>query len=293
MGSAKHMRSNGEQISIHGHDNYQMPGDFKQMGDTNQNQPYKISGGAAKGMAKHYAPAQYENPITKPDDPDKKKLIGQSKEDTTLPSYDEKKVDGKTSGGGGSESTANYDAAVKAEGTKQVDPKLITKEMTANANAKRKAAREKDASINSKATTNNSSSTETKTLGNESPKQIETRGQVEIKNRLDKFKASREDSLNTAASDSTNTSNLLIDKGIATHGAKVLKSQPFLNNVASKANQTAQRTLVNSGNFNAEEIAASFSRPREVKEGDGGQRGNVSQAASGGAMKHNFGMRKR
>ena len=57
MGSAKHMRNNGEEIRIHQHDNYQMPGAYKQMGDMNKNQPMKgydhmqpgkISGGAAQ-----------------------------------------------------------------------------------------------------------------------------------------------------------------------------------------------------------------------------------------------------
>jgi len=51
MGSAKHMRNNGEQINIHGHDNYQMPGDYKQMGDKNQNQSlgaYKLVGDQPK-----------------------------------------------------------------------------------------------------------------------------------------------------------------------------------------------------------------------------------------------------
>ena len=63
MGSTKHIRNNGEHLNIHGHDNYQMPGAYKQMGDQNQNQsigayklvgdqemmqPSKISGGAAK-----------------------------------------------------------------------------------------------------------------------------------------------------------------------------------------------------------------------------------------------------
>ena len=41
MGSAKHMRNNGEEIKIHQHDNYQMPGAYKQMGDMNKNQPMK------------------------------------------------------------------------------------------------------------------------------------------------------------------------------------------------------------------------------------------------------------
>jgi hypothetical protein len=51
MGSAKHIRNNGEQINIHGHDNYQMPGAYKQMGDMNQNQSlgaYKLVGDQAK-----------------------------------------------------------------------------------------------------------------------------------------------------------------------------------------------------------------------------------------------------
>ena len=41
MGSTKHIRNNGEHLNIHGHDNYQMPGAYKQMGDMNQNQPAK------------------------------------------------------------------------------------------------------------------------------------------------------------------------------------------------------------------------------------------------------------
>jgi hypothetical protein len=54
MGSTKHIRNNGEHLNIHGHDNYQMPGAYKQMGDMNQNQPGKISGGAAKYIKEAY-----------------------------------------------------------------------------------------------------------------------------------------------------------------------------------------------------------------------------------------------
>ncbi len=68
MGSTKHIRNNGEHLNIHGHDNYQMPGAYKQMGDKNQNQslgayklagdqmmqPDKISGGAAKYIKESY-----------------------------------------------------------------------------------------------------------------------------------------------------------------------------------------------------------------------------------------------
>lgn len=76
MGSAKHIRNNGEQINIHGHDNYQMPGAYKQMGDMNQNQPArygapeqpgKISGGAARYMKESYG----VDKIGDPTDPEK------------------------------------------------------------------------------------------------------------------------------------------------------------------------------------------------------------------------------
>ena len=39
MGKKLHKRMNGEQIKIHQHDNYQMPGAYKQDGDKNKNQP--------------------------------------------------------------------------------------------------------------------------------------------------------------------------------------------------------------------------------------------------------------
>ena len=50
MGSAKHIRNNGEHLNIHGHDNYQMPGAYKQMGDMNKNQPAKYDDGPMKEL---------------------------------------------------------------------------------------------------------------------------------------------------------------------------------------------------------------------------------------------------
>ena len=77
MGS-KHMRNNGEEIKIHQHDNYQMAGTFKNMGDTNQNQPMKgydhmqpgkISGGAAQYIKDSYSAAKMKRGPLKPTDP--------------------------------------------------------------------------------------------------------------------------------------------------------------------------------------------------------------------------------
>jgi len=50
MGSTKHTRNNGEHLNIHGHDNYQMPGAYKQMGDMNKNQPAKYDDGPMKTL---------------------------------------------------------------------------------------------------------------------------------------------------------------------------------------------------------------------------------------------------
>jgi len=103
MGSTKHIRNNGEHLNIHGHDNYQMPGAYKQMGDKNQNQslgayklvgdqaeldkngnkeidggdfkmmqPGKISGGAAKYIRESYGAGKIGDPPVK--DPSKQKL---------------------------------------------------------------------------------------------------------------------------------------------------------------------------------------------------------------------------
>ncbi len=65
MGSTKHIRNNGEHLNIHGHDNYQMPGAYKQMGDKNQNQPGKISGGAAKYIKEAYGADKIGEPDPK------------------------------------------------------------------------------------------------------------------------------------------------------------------------------------------------------------------------------------
>ena len=86
MGSSTHMRNNGEEIKIHQHDNYQMAGTFKNMGDTNQNQPMKgyghdtqpgkISGGAAQYITQSMG-------ATKPDpskpNPTKEKMEADAK----------------------------------------------------------------------------------------------------------------------------------------------------------------------------------------------------------------------
>ena len=93
------MRNNGEEIKIHQHDNYQMAGTFKNMGDTNQNQPMKgyghdmqpgkISGGAAQYIKDSYSAAKMKHSMgaTKPDpDPDSETGSSSSAGSLNLPS---------------------------------------------------------------------------------------------------------------------------------------------------------------------------------------------------------------
>ena len=122
MGSTKHIRNNGEHLNIHGHDNYQMPGAYKQMGDKNQNQslgayklvgdqemmqPGKISGGAAKYIKESYgaSKADYDKDMAEEriqikddkekiyqDDKEKKESYGANKIDDPEKTEAEKKA---------------------------------------------------------------------------------------------------------------------------------------------------------------------------------------------------------
>ena len=70
MGKKLHKRMNGEQVKIHQHDNYQMPGAYKQDGDKNKNQPmFKMGkpysmGASMRGPldkhGKHYGPSKMD-----------------------------------------------------------------------------------------------------------------------------------------------------------------------------------------------------------------------------------------
>ena len=52
MGKKLHKRMSGEEVKIHQHDNYQMPGAYKQDGDKNQNQPmFKMGKPYEMGMS--------------------------------------------------------------------------------------------------------------------------------------------------------------------------------------------------------------------------------------------------
>ena len=97
MGSAKHMRNNGEEIRIHQHDNYQMAGTFKNMGDTNQNQPMKgynhmqpgkISGGAAQYITQSMGAPKPDPDSSKSSKPTDAEKAAYMKENANAPSPD-------------------------------------------------------------------------------------------------------------------------------------------------------------------------------------------------------------
>jgi hypothetical protein len=140
MGSTKHIRNNGEHLNIHGHDNYQMPGAYKQMGDMNQNQslgayklvgdqaeldkngngeidggdfkmmqPGKISGGASKYIKEAYGVNKIGDPPA--GDPKTDPLVENPKKKNTLPSYTETSYKGSTTSKGGDSSSSTSSTA--------------------------------------------------------------------------------------------------------------------------------------------------------------------------------------
>ena len=138
MGSTKHIRNNGEHLNIHGHDNYQMPGAYKQMGDKNQNQslgayklvgdqveldengngkidgedfkmmqPSKISGGASKYIKEAYGATKLDDPETAAEKAARLAKAENPKTINELPSYTKKSYTGSTSSTGGGDETSS------------------------------------------------------------------------------------------------------------------------------------------------------------------------------------------
>ena len=301
MGSAKHIRNNGEQINIHGHDNYQMPGAYKQMGDKNQNQslgayklvedqemmqPSKISGGAAKYIKESYG-------VDKIDDPDPP--VKNPKTINELPSYTKKSYTGSTSstGGGGETSSkkstnnlSNYQSTLVDKGS-NFKP---TKAQTAEANAKVASLKKLDqnnAAFNSKnnqgstSQTNNSSIEKIK-LGNQTRAQIETGGQTKISNRIEVTKAKKAATIAQAAIDSTKKSNQEYDRIGKAFGQNQFQKQRTHDYIANTANKAARTTMAQSKLFTQDQIRKNFSFKPKLNENKPGISGNIDSASNYG-----------
>ena len=263
----------------------------------------KISGGAYKYIQNFYGENDMSYPggmpgpgkLSKVEDPDPKKK-------NTLPSYTETSYKGSTTSKGGDSnsstssttsnvgnSSSNYDAVVKSEGTKIVDPSKITPAMTAAANKKRADAKAKDASINdssnsqmpSSTSQNNESSTKTVSLGNQTRSQIEQGGQTKMSNRIEKIRAKKDAVKAQAAIDSTKKSNQEYDRIGGRFGQRPFQKQSTHDNIAHKSNFEGQKTMYKSQLFNPDEVKKNFNRSG-VGAGNPGISGNIGKASDFG-----------
>jgi len=161
-----------------------------------------------------------------------------------------------TSGGGSSSSssstsgTSNYDAVVKSEGTKIVDPSKITPAMTAAANAKRASAKKLDASSSSTSSGGGSSTTSSNTITSKnSMAESQLQGKIKAENRVSLNNFNRAETNIKAATDSITASNRFLNK---------LPTKQSMNPKAiaiagKKGGKAAMITRGRSGNFSSQE----------------------------------------
>ena len=166
-----------------------------------------------------------------------------------------------TSGGGSSSSnsstsgTSNYDAQVKSEGNKIVDPKLITPKMTADANAARAAAKAKDAAMNSSSTSSNAGSSTTSSETITSPKsmsEVTISGQIANENRNQTNAYNKAMTSIQAATDSTSTANNFLNK----LPAYKQNTPNSLVKAQFRGSDAATRTRIESNNFSPSEAVS-------------------------------------
>ena len=169
-----------------------------------------------------------------------------------------------TSGGGSSSSksstsstggTSNYDAVVKSEGTRIVDPSKITPEMTAAANKKRADAKKLDASMNSSSTSSNPGSSTTSSETITSPKsmsEVTISGQIANENRNQTNAYNREMTNIQAATDSTSTANNFLNK----LPAYKQNTPNSLVKAQLRGSDAATRTRIESNNFSPSEAVS-------------------------------------
>ena len=163
-----------------------------------------------------------------------------------------------TSGGGSSSSssstsgTSNYDAVVKSEGTKIVDPSKITPAMTAAANKKRADAKKLDAASSSTSSGGGSSTTSSKTIVSpNSMAESKLGGSIlaENRNQINAFK--KLETNISASNDSIKASNQFLNKLPA-----FKQSSPKAEKLAGIiGGREAQKRRVSSGDFSPREAS--------------------------------------
>ena len=173
-----------------------------------------------------------------------------------------------TSGGGSSSSssstsgTSNYDAVVKSEGTRIVDPSKITPEMTAAANKKRADAKKLDAASSSTSSGGGSSTTSSTTVVSpNSMAETQLQGKIKAENRLSLNNFNRAETNIKAANDSINVSNRFLDK----LPTKTSMNPKAILIAGKKGGRAAMTTRARSGNFSSQEALAIYKAGQNKK----------------------------
>lgn len=175
----------------------------------------------------------------------------------------------KTKSSSGKKTTAAYDAAVKSEGTKIVDPSKITPEMTAAANAKRAKARATD-KANSVSSSSSSKTVVTKPSRKvtessksisegESAYDIQRKSELANENSASKRAMNKEIAANQASIDSSKYANKYRASKAKDFGPKAYDDVATTTKAVQKGNKAAQNSLKAAGTHTDAEIESLFS----------------------------------
>jgi hypothetical protein len=174
----------------------------------------------------------------------------------------------KTKSSSGKKTTAAYDAAVKSEGTKIVDPSKITPEMTAAANAKRAKARATDkansasSSSSSKTVVTKPSrkvteSSETISKG-ESAYDIQRKAELANQNSTSRRAMNKEIAGNQSAKDSIKAADSYRKTQVKYQGQKAMSNPAVTTEAVLRGNAAGRKSARKSGYFTKQEQNTMF-----------------------------------
>ncbi len=209
----------------------------------------------------------------------------------------------KTKSSGGKKTTAAYDAVIKSEGTKIVDPSKITPEMTAAANAKRAKARATD-KANSASSSSSSKTVVTKPSRKvtESSKTI-SRGKsaydiqkgMETKNanRASYNAMNKERAANQASIDSSKVADEYRRGQAKLYGQKAMSDPAVTTKAVVRGNTAGRKSAGKSGHFTKKEQNTMFNPNYGKVTSTAGSQGYKNKSSTGKTYKLEPGQSKR
>jgi len=201
----------------------------------------------------------------------------------------------KTKSSSGKKTTAAYDAAVKSEGTKIVDPSKITPEMTAAANAKRAKARAAD-EANSASSSSSSKTVITQpsrkvTESSRSISKGKSAYDIQKDRELINANSSSRDAMNKeiagnqTAKDSTNEADGYRKMMVGIYGKKAMSDPAVTTEAVVRGNKAGRISAEKSGYFTKEEGNQMFNPDYGKSTVTAGSQGYKSKGNKGSTLK--------